>query len=84
MSQIADRAASDKAANAQSAVDMRAGIKTAKGIVTDAKATPAAQYAKAVGGSIASTEVEERRRLHAEDRHRRRDPDARPCAECGE
>ena len=58
MSQIADRAASDKAANAQSAAITQAGIKAAKGIVTEAKATPAAQYAKAVGSSIASTEVE--------------------------
>ena len=58
MSQIADRATSDKAANAQSAAITQAGIKAAKGIVTEAKATPAAQYAKAVGGSIASTEVE--------------------------
>ncbi len=53
-----DRAASDKAATAASKADMAAGISTARGIVQDAKATPAARFGTNGGNGVASTEVE--------------------------
>ena len=53
-----DRAASDRAAVAGSRADRDAGISAARGIVRDAKATPAAQFAKGGGTGVASTEVE--------------------------
>ncbi len=55
---LSDRAASDRAAVAQSRADMSAGVSAARGIVRDAKATPAAQFAAKGGTGVASTEVE--------------------------
>ncbi len=55
---LSDRAASDRAAVAQSRADTSAGVSAARGIVRDAKATPAAQFAAKGGTGVASTEVE--------------------------
>ncbi|RYC31383.1 hypothetical protein D3273_13415 [Lichenibacterium minor] len=55
---LSDRAASDRAAVAGSRDGRDAGISAARGIVRDAKATPAAQFAKGGGTGVASTEVE--------------------------
>ena len=55
---LSDRAASDRAAIGQSRADTSAGISAARGIVREARATPAAQFAKGGGTGVASTEVE--------------------------
>ncbi len=55
---LSDRAASDRAAVAQSRADTSARVSAARGIVRDAKATPAAQFAAKGGTGVASTEVE--------------------------
>ncbi len=57
-SAIADRRATDRAADVAGKAERDSGISAAKGILRDAKATPAAQFAKATGDKIAATEVE--------------------------
>jgi hypothetical protein len=57
-SSVADRRASDRAANVQSKADRDAAVSTVRDIRARAKATPAADFGKAAGTAIASTEVE--------------------------
>ena len=57
-SSIADRKAADSAANTQSRAEMLAGTSAARGMLQEARATPAAQFAGKAGDAIAATEVE--------------------------
>ena len=57
-SAIAERTAADRAAISQSKADTAAGIASARNIVRDARATPAARFASGGGTGVASTEVE--------------------------
>ena len=78
---LSDRAASDRAAVAQSRADTSAGISAARGIVRDAKATPAAQFAKGGGTGVASTEVENAVGSFLKTGDHKRDPAAGPRPE---